>query len=109
MIDGMVVISLLEKIIRQIDSNREQSSDAAVQQILLPSSSPPPSPERLEWIISPEISQRMELAAKSVDKLIADFDYFSSRYLSYGKTFIKQYNVSPDVYMQLALQLAYYK
>lgn len=31
------------------------------------------------------------------------------RYTGYGKDFIKSCKVSPDVYIQLALQLAYYK
>lgn len=68
-----------------------------------------PPPERLEWFITPEISERMYLATKSVDKRISDLDFFVYRYKGYGKTFIKNCKVSPDVYIQLALQLAYYK
>lgn len=40
---------------------------------------------------------------------IEDLDFFVYRYQSYGKNFIKSCKVSPDVYIQLALQLAYYK
>lgn len=68
-----------------------------------------PPPERLEWNIAPEITQRLFLAAKSVDKRIADLDFFVYRYRGYGKTFIKTCKCSPDVYIQLALQLAYFK
>lgn len=41
--------------------------------------------------------------------MIADLDFHVYRYQAYGKTFIKSCRVSPDVYIQLALQLAYYK
>lgn len=85
----------------QID-NAGPADESAAQQHL-------PPPERLEWTISPEISQRMTLAAKSVDRRIADLDFFVYRYRGYGKTFIKGCKVSPDAYIQLALQLAYYK
>lgn len=85
----------------QIDST-EILDDGVPQQHL-------PPPERLDWMITPEISQRMFLAAKSVNKRIADLDFFVYRYRGYGKTFIKSCKVSPDVYIQLALQLAYFK
>lgn len=40
---------------------------------------------------------------------IEDLDFYVYRYQAYGKNFIKSCKVSPDVYIQLALQLAYYK
>lgn len=40
---------------------------------------------------------------------IEDLDFYVYRFKSYGKNFIKSCKVSPDVYIQLALQLAYYK
>lgn len=95
------MVLLLEKIMNQIN-NAGASDENTAQQHL-------PPPERLQWTVAPEISQRMLLAAKSVDKRIADLDFFVYRYRGYGKTFIKSCKVSPDVYIQLALQLAYYK
>lgn len=86
---------------KQID-NACSADDSTAQQHL-------PPPERLEWIISPEIQQRMLLVAKSVDKRISDLDFFVYRYRGYGKTFIKSCKVSPDAYIQLSIQLAYYK
>lgn len=98
--EGIAVVLLLEKIMNQID-NASAMEDGTSQHL--------PPPERLEWQIVPELSQRMFLAAKSVDKRIADLDFLVYRYVGYGKTFIKSCKVSPDVYIQLALQLAYYK
>lgn len=95
------MVLLLEKIMKQID-NASPVDESSAQQHL-------PPPERLEWTVEPEIGQRMHLAAKSVDKRIADLDFFVYRYRGYGKTFIKGCKVSPDAYIQLAIQLAYYK
>lgn len=92
---------LLEKIMKQIDSESESDRNIT-QQLLQP-------PNRLEWTITPELSQRMSSAAKNVDQRISDLDFFVYRYRGYGKSFIKNCKVSPDVYIQLALQLAYFK
>lgn len=99
--EGIAVVLLLERILNKI--NLMENKEEGVPQQLLP------PPERLDWMISPEISHRMFLATKTVDKRIADLDFQVYRYKGYGKTFIKRCKVSPDVYIQLALQLAYYK
>lgn len=91
----------MEQILRSIDE-RVPKDESVPQQHL-------PTPERLEWNISPEISERLLLAAKSFDKRIEDLDLYVYRYLDYGKNFIKSCQCSPDVYIQLALQLAYFK
>lgn len=52
---------------------------------------------------------KIEEAAADVDNLVKDLDFQVFRYTTYGKNFIKSCKVSPDVYIQLALQLAYYK
>lgn len=100
--EGIAVVLLLEKILNKINEASTLDDGGVPQQHL-------PPPERLEWMITPEISQRMFLATKSVDKRISDLDFYVYRYQGYGKTFIKSCKVSPDVYIQLALQLAYYK
>lgn len=99
--EGIAPVQLLERILSQINM-RENKEDGVPQQLL-------PPPERLDWMITPEISQRMFLASKSIDKRIADLDFQVYRYKGYGKTFIKRCKASPDAYIQLALQLAYYK
>ena len=41
--------------------------------------------------------------------MVDDLDFKVYRFTQYGKTIIKTFNVSPDVYIQLMLQLTYYK
>lgn len=69
-----------------------------------------PPPEKLEWVVCPEIENRIKAAQVSVDRMIGDLDFYVYRYKTYGKNFIKsQAQASPDVFVQLALQLAHYK
>lgn len=42
-------------------------------------------------------------------KLLSDVDLKILMHSSYGKGFMKQCKVSPDAYIQMALQLAYYR
>lgn len=113
--EGIAVVLLLEQIVRNIDAlaaGRAQEEgggaggsagvNSATQQHL-------PPPERLDWRVSPEIESRLVEAARSFNGRIEDLDFYVYRYQSYGKTFIKRCQVSPDVYIQLALQLAYFK
>ncbi|XP_035891449.1 choline O-acetyltransferase-like isoform X3 [Anopheles stephensi] len=104
--EGIAVVQLLEGILKRIDET--PARDEPTDQLQLQHSHLPP-PERLEWIVRPEIERRLREAARSVDRRIEDLDFYVYRYKPYGKNFIKACQVSPDVYIQLALQLAHYK
>ncbi|GFV89511.1 nibrin [Trichonephila clavipes] len=41
--------------------------------------------------------------------LCNDLDLFVHRFTKYGKEFIKKHRMSPDAFIQVALQLTYYK
>ncbi|KAG4067145.1 hypothetical protein HA402_000136 [Bradysia odoriphaga] len=99
--EGIAVVLLLEQILHNIDNMAPHEDGVPLQHL--------PPPERLEWVISPEITKRLAEAAVSFDKRIEDLDFYVYRYKNYGKNFIKSCQVSPDVYIQLALQLAYFK
>lgn len=99
--EGIAVVLLLEQILNNIDNMVPHEDGVSLQHL--------PPPERMEWVISPEITKRLTEAAVSFDKRIEDLDFYVYRYKNYGKNFIKSCQVSPDVYIQLALQLAYFK
>ena len=42
-------------------------------------------------------------------RLVANLDMDSYKFTFYGKEFIKKQRMSPDAYIQLALQLAFYR
>ncbi|XP_044760745.1 choline O-acetyltransferase [Coccinella septempunctata] len=101
--EGVTVINLMEKLWDYADSKMGENDVPASSIAHLP------PPERLEWNLTKEDYANMEEAAKFLDNLVKDLDFQVFRFNNYGKNFIKSCNVSPDVYIQLALQLAYYR
>lgn len=99
--EGIAVIQLVEKLYKHAEEGQTNEPPA-------PSSHLPP-PERLEWNLEADDHRRIEEAANFLDNLVKDLDYQVFRFIGYGKDFIKSCKVSPDVYIQLALQLAYYR
>ena len=63
----------------------------------------------LQWNISIEIEKQIKQAEKRADKAVVDLDLYVLRFNEYGSDFIKQQRISPDAYIQLALQLTYFK
>lgn len=69
----------------------------------------PPPPIRLQWDIKHECQAAIDTALKLANTLIADLDLRIYVHEKYGKGFMKRCRVSPDAYLQMALQLAYYR
>lgn len=100
--EGVAVIQIIERLLNHADSLPSNSEVPASIGHL-------PPPERLEWILEPDDYKRIEEAATFIDNLTKDLDFQVFRFANYGKDFMKSCKVSPDVYVQLALQLAYYR
>uniref|UniRef100_A0A7S2R6H8 Choline/carnitine acyltransferase domain-containing protein n=1 Tax=Mucochytrium quahogii TaxID=96639 RepID=A0A7S2R6H8_9STRA len=66
-------------------------------------------PRRLLWDIDDELQVAIEQAHAFSSQLIADLDLHIVEHADYGKAFIKTTNNSPDGFVQMALQLAYYR
>ncbi|EGV61035.1 Carnitine O-acetyltransferase mitochondrial [Yamadazyma tenuis] len=66
-------------------------------------------PELLEWDINPKVRSDIYNAIESFNKTIEAHDEEIFQYYGYGKNLIKQFKVSPDAYVQMLMQLAYYK
>lgn len=65
--------------------------------------------QRLRWKISDDLHVDLLDAQKNAVKILSDVDLRLLMHDSYGKGFIKRLRVSPDAYIQMALQLAYYR
>lgn len=66
-----------------------------------------PIPQRLEWDLA-DFEADIDEAYNNFRKLADEFDLIVTS-PDYGKGFIKKKRMSPDGYIQMALQLAYYK
>jgi carnitine O-acetyltransferase len=66
--------------------------------------------KKLRWDVDNVINKAISDAQVTADTLIANSDAKVLIFNQYGADFIKQYaKVSPDAYVQMAMQLAYYK
>lgn len=68
----------------------------------------PPTPTRLHWDLKPCLPQ-IEEATICATKLINELDLRILVHQEYGKGFMKKCRLSPDAFIQMALQLAYYR
>lgn len=68
-----------------------------------------PQPKRLHWELAPQHYQVLSNAQAAYNKLRADHDLRLMRYWSYGTELIKKMGLSPDSFVQMAMQLAFFK
>lgn len=66
------------------------------------------SPKKLEWKLAPEISAGVRYAETRISDLICQNDIHALEFKGYGSNFIKRHGFSPDAFVQMALQAAYY-
>lgn len=64
---------------------------------------------RLKWKISQDLRVDLLNAQENAVRILSDVDLRLLMHDAYGKGFIKRLKVSPDAYIQMALQLAYYR
>ncbi|XP_032666953.1 choline O-acetyltransferase isoform X2 [Odontomachus brunneus] len=68
-----------------------------------------PAPEKMDWCLSEQSLNDIRDAMMSIDALVEDLDLCIMSFEDYTKEFIKSCKISPDVYIQLALQLTYFR
>lgn len=68
-----------------------------------------PAPRRLRWKCSPEIQGHLASSAEKLQRIVNNLDFTVYRFKGYGKEFIKKQKMSPDAFIQLSLQLTFYR
>ncbi|DAZ96242.1 TPA: hypothetical protein N0F65_012545 [Lagenidium giganteum] len=63
----------------------------------------------LQWDVSTGLEHAVSKSLEEAEAAIADFDLTVVSHTDYGKGLIKKFKVSPDGFIQMALQLAYYR
>lgn len=74
-----------------------------------PTSVVPEAPAVLPFDVSVQARSDIAYAQEKFADTIAQHDQAIFQYYGYGKNLIKQFKVSPDAYVQMLMQLAYYK
>ncbi|XP_078041780.1 carnitine O-palmitoyltransferase whd isoform X1 [Augochlora pura] len=69
----------------------------------------PPSPIRLQWDLTSQCIDTIEESVQVAQKLLSDVELRIYVHDAYGKGFMKINSMSPDAYIQMALQLAYFR
>uniref|UniRef100_A0A8C6M411 Carnitine O-acetyltransferase b n=1 Tax=Nothobranchius furzeri TaxID=105023 RepID=A0A8C6M411_NOTFU len=70
---------------------------------------PLPMPKKLYFHIDLDIKRDIEQAKQNLDILINDLDVNVFNFKRFGKELPKKHNLSPNSFIQVALQLAYYR
>ncbi|XP_053322479.1 peroxisomal carnitine O-octanoyltransferase [Spea bombifrons] len=68
-----------------------------------------PHPEELVFTVDEKVTSDIALAKAQYQKQGADLQVANLAFTSFGKTLVKKKKLHPDTFIQLALQLAFYK
>ncbi len=66
------------------------------------------TPHKLEWDMLPELSTALRFAETRLADLIQQNEFQTLEFTGYGKNFMTAAGFSPDAYVQMAFQAAYY-
>ncbi|GCB65549.1 hypothetical protein scyTo_0009968 [Scyliorhinus torazame] len=66
-------------------------------------------PRKLRFNITPDIKRDIEKAKQNLNMMVHDVDIKCFTFQLFGKDLVKSWKLSPDAFIQLALQLAYYR
>uniref|UniRef100_A0A667XLQ8 Choline O-acetyltransferase n=1 Tax=Myripristis murdjan TaxID=586833 RepID=A0A667XLQ8_9TELE len=68
-----------------------------------------PPPRRLLWKCNSHIQGLLAASTGRLQRLVNNLDMDAYKFKFYGKEFIKKQKMSPDAFIQVALQLAFYR
>ncbi|KAK4580332.1 carnitine O-acetyltransferase yat1 [Recurvomyces mirabilis] len=66
------------------------------------------TPHKLEWDMVPELSTAIRFAETRLADLIQQNEFSTLEFMHYGKNFMTSMGFSPDAFVQMAFQAAYY-
>jgi hypothetical protein len=70
---------------------------------------PLPIPTKIEFVVPEHVHREAAKAKRATKELIADLDMAMLEFGEFGDARIKDKNLSPDAFVQLSLQLAYFR
>lgn len=100
-IDGTVLVPLTDYCCTYMKKTSKHGLD--------PPSCPEDRPKKLEFKLTDEILADIARAKTRIEALARDVDVIDHRFDEYGKDFIKSCRMSPDSFIQMALQLSFFR
>ena len=102
MMDGTPTQRLNDYVNDVIFNNKLDFSDPSVRSSL-------PDPTVVKFHVNKEVQAEIERATKDFTEVIGAHELRVQAYQGYGKGLIKKFKCSPDAYVQMIIQLAYFK
>ncbi|KAF5659370.1 carnitine o-acetyltransferase [Fusarium heterosporum] len=102
MMDGTPTHRLNDYVNDLIFGNKLDFSDPNIRSNL-------PEPQLVKFEITKEVQSEIDRATKDFNDVISKHQLAVQAYQGYGKSLIKKFKCSPDAYVQMIIQLAYYK
>lgn len=102
MMDGTPTHRLNDYVNEQIFGNKLDFSNPEIRSNL-------PEPTPVKFHVNKEVQAEIDRAQKDFNEVIGQHELRVQAYQGYGKGLIKKFKCSPDAYVQMIIQLAYYK
>uniref|UniRef100_A0A0M3K6B8 Choline O-acetyltransferase n=1 Tax=Anisakis simplex TaxID=6269 RepID=A0A0M3K6B8_ANISI len=105
-VEGIVIINMGEYALRLVEkfANSSQTSQAAAS-----ANRVSVTPKALTWYVSPSAKMILRKEIEVFDRLAKNLELRVLEFKDFGKNFIKSCAISPDGFVQLSMQLAYYR
>ncbi|KAM9716226.1 choline O-acetyltransferase b isoform 1-T2 [Menidia menidia] len=98
--EGIVLVQCSEYLMKYITGSPSKT-EKSIREL--------PPPKRLLWKCNSYIQGLIEASGDRLQRLVNNLDMDVFKFAAYGKEFIKKQKMSPDAFIQVALQLAFYK
>lgn len=102
MMDGTPTHRLNDFVNEVIFNNKLDFSDPSVRSSL-------PEPQAVRFNVTKDVQAEIDRAVRDFGDVIGQHELAVQSYQGYGKGLIKKFRCSPDAYVQMIIQLAYYK
>jgi len=108
-VDAMTVVSLMISVIELIRANlTKQPQLMLAPPPAAPSADTPPC-KLLQWRLTPPTRLAIEKASMSISSLAHDCELRLLHFNHFGKNAVKRAKLHPDFFMQMAIQLAFFR
>ncbi|KAI5814607.1 acyltransferase ChoActase/COT/CPT [Pyronema omphalodes] len=102
MMDGTPTLRINDYVCDLITNNKINFDFSSVRSHL-------PEPSRISFTANEDVTKAIDTAKANFRDVIGKHDLRVLQYLAYGKNLIKKFKCSPDAYVQMIIQLAYFK